>query len=111
MIRVAICRDARSVRPSPFKVTGLHVMSFYNGRTDRASLQRVTRLDVDRTFVPIVTRQVLNLSNGGKKSFHRWKNNFPPLEKTISSLGNFIFQAWKVLGKFTYRPRPASKPI
>ena len=26
------CRDARPVRPSPFKVTGLHVMSFYNGR-------------------------------------------------------------------------------
>ena len=35
----SLCRDARSVRPSPLKVTELHVMSFYNGRTDRASLQ------------------------------------------------------------------------
>ena len=33
------CRDARSVRPSPLKVTELYVLSFDNGRTDRASLQ------------------------------------------------------------------------
>ena len=38
---VTRCRDARSERPSPLKVT--ESRSFYNGRTDRASLQIVTR--------------------------------------------------------------------
>ncbi len=48
--RVALCRDARSVRPSPLKDTalklkdnGLYVSSFDNGRSSRASLQIVTR--------------------------------------------------------------------
>ena len=54
--RVALCRDARSVRPSPLKVTELHVLSFDNGRTDRASLHRVTRLD--RASLHIVTRLI-----------------------------------------------------
>ena len=35
------CRDARSERPSPLKVTELYVLSFDNGRTDRASLQDI----------------------------------------------------------------------
>lgn len=39
-LRVTLCRDARSVRPSPLKETvSILVLPFYNGRTDRASLQ------------------------------------------------------------------------
>ena len=62
-----------------------------NGRTDRASLQP---LHVSRPYVPIVTRQV-------SQPFQRWKLFFPTLEKEISTVGNFIFQAWKVSGKLT----------
>ena len=40
--RVTLCRDARSERPSPLKETiSILVLPFYNGRTDRASLQDV----------------------------------------------------------------------
>ena len=55
------------MRPSPLKVTELHVLSFDNGRTDRASLHIVTRLDraslhrvtrLDRASLHIVTRLI-----------------------------------------------------
>ena len=56
------------MRPSPLKVTVLHVMSFDNGRTSRASLQRVTRIVVTRLVRPsplkVTVLHVMSFDNG-----------------------------------------------
>ena len=41
-VKILTRTDARTERP----YNGLHVLLYYNGRSDRASLQRVTREDL-----------------------------------------------------------------
>ena len=65
--RVTLCRDARSERPSPSK--GTLSRSFYNGRSDRASLQRAIRLALTGTDVP--TTGYTSRFNGDGASLQR----------------------------------------
>ena len=42
----------------------------------------------------------------GKFSFLPWKTIFPALEIYFSTVGNFIFQGWKVFWKTSHCPLP-----